>query len=96
MNSVAIGTAVPWRDVGNAGRASSSPPKAYARDDGEEDPRAQLRTVSPGFFGTLSVPLVAGRDFNEADRRGAEPVVIVSESVAQPHVSRIRKSSIAG
>ena len=39
--------------------------------------------MSSGFFATLNVPLVAGRDFNEADRRGAEPVVIVSESVAR-------------
>jgi hypothetical protein len=53
------------------------------RADGEEDPRAQLRTVSPGFFATLGVPLVAGRDFNEADRRGSEVVVIISESVAR-------------
>jgi hypothetical protein len=49
----------------------------------EEDPRAQFRAVSPGFFASLGVPIVAGRDFNDNDRRGAEPVVIVSQSVAQ-------------
>ena len=83
VNSVAIGAAVPWRDVGNAGPGFQFTAEGYVRADGEEDPRAQLRTVSSGFFGTLNVPLVAGRDFNEADRRGAEPVVIVSESVAR-------------
>ena len=29
-----------------------------------------FRTVSPGFFAALGVPLIAGRDFNDADRRG--------------------------
>jgi hypothetical protein len=53
------------------------------RAPGEEDPRAQLRTISSGFFASLGVPIVAGRDFNDSDRRGREPVVIVSQSLAQ-------------
>src|SRR5262249_47590784 len=40
-------------------------------------------TISPGFFAALGVPLIDGRDFNDADRRGAEQVVIVSQSLAQ-------------
>src|SRR5262245_46369204 len=51
--------------------------QGYARADGEEDPRARLRTVSPGFFASLGVPIIAGRDFDESDRRGGEGVVIV-------------------
>jgi hypothetical protein len=40
--------------------------------------------ISPGFFAALGVPLIEGRDFNELDgRRGSEPVVIVSETLAQ-------------
>jgi hypothetical protein len=39
--------------------------------------------VSPRFFAVLGVPLVAGREFADADRRDAEPVVIVSQSIAQ-------------
>jgi ABC-type antimicrobial peptide transport system permease subunit len=42
-----------------------------------------LRTISPGFFAALGVPLIAGRDFNDLDRRGSEKVVIVSQSLAQ-------------
>ena len=83
VNRVAIGAAVPWRDVGNAGPGFQFTAEGYVRADGEEDPRAQLRTVSSGFFATLGVPMVAGRDFNEGDRRGGEPVVIISESVAR-------------
>jgi putative ABC transport system permease protein len=47
------------------------------------DPRAAFRAVSPGFFAALGVPILEGRDFNDDDRRGGEPVVIISQSVAQ-------------
>src|SRR4029450_9634298 len=49
----------------------------------DDDPRAQFRTVSPGFFAALGVPVLAGRDFSDADRRDGERVVIVSQSLAQ-------------
>jgi predicted permease len=35
--------------------------------------------VSPGYFRTLSIPLLSGRDFSAADAKGP-PVLIVSES----------------
>ena len=57
--------------------------EGYAKANGEEDPRARFRTVSPGFFAALGVPIIAGRDFNDADCASAEPVVIVSQSLAQ-------------
>jgi putative ABC transport system permease protein len=37
--------------------------------------------VSPGYFATLAVPIVAGRDFSDGDRQGAPPVAIVNESM---------------
>jgi predicted permease len=39
--------------------------------------------VSPGHFKTLQIPLLAGRDFDERDRKGAQRVVIVNERMAQ-------------
>jgi hypothetical protein len=57
--------------------------EGYTPADGEADPLARLRIVAPRFFDVLGVPLVAGRDFNDDDRDGAEPVSIVSQSVAQ-------------
>ena len=81
VDNVAVGTTVPWRDQGLF--AAQFAVEGYRKADGEEDPRAQFRTVSPGFFASLGVPVIAGRDFNEGDRRGAERVVIISQSVAQ-------------
>ena len=83
VERVAVGTAVPWRDAGVFGPGFQFSAEGYVRADGEEDPRARFRTISPGFFAALGVPIIAGRDFTEADRRDAEKVVIVSQSVAQ-------------
>ncbi len=81
VERVAIGTAVPWRDKGFFEAQFSA--EGYAKANGEEDPRARFRTVSPGFFASLGVPIIAGRDFSDADRRDTDKVVIISQSVAQ-------------
>lgn len=42
-----------------------------------------LQVVTPGFFGTLEIPLVQGRDFSEADGPDAPPVALVSAGLAR-------------
>jgi putative ABC transport system permease protein len=81
VERVAVGTAVPWRDKGFFEAQFSA--DGYAKANGEEDPRARFRTVSPGFFASLGVPIIAGRDFSDADRHDSEKVVIISQSVAR-------------
>src|SRR5262245_52671638 len=81
VERVSIGTAVPWRDKGFF--AAQFTVEGYKKANGEEDPRARFRTVSPGFFESLGVPIIAGRDFTDADRRESEKVVIVTQSLAQ-------------
>src|SRR5262249_18734807 len=83
VERVAQGTVVPWRDAGTFGPGFQFSVEGYAKADGEEDPRARFRTVSPGFFSALGVPIIAGRDFSDADRHDSEPVVIISQSLAQ-------------
>jgi predicted permease len=39
-----------------------------------------LNRVSPGYFDAMKTPLLAGRDFTDADRLGTAPVAIVNES----------------
>lgn len=41
------------------------------------------QTVTPGYFGTLGIPMRAGRDFASADEASAPPVAIVSQSLAR-------------
>jgi predicted permease len=83
VDRVAVGTAVPWRDAGIWGSGFEYSADGHAHGPGEEDPRAMFRTVSPGFFAALGVPIIVGRDFNDADRKDTEKVVIVSQSLAQ-------------
>jgi predicted permease len=80
---VAVGSFVPWRDAGSMGPGFLFTVEGYTPEDGEENPRGRMRMVAPRFFAVLGVPIVAGRDFTDDDRRGSEPVTIVSQSVAQ-------------
>jgi predicted permease len=52
-------------------------------ESGRDDLRARFRFVSPGYFATLGIPLLEGRDFTEADSKESELVTVVSKSVAQ-------------
>src|SRR5947209_2873150 len=83
VDNAAFGLQVPWRDAGAFGPGFQFEAEGHVQSPGEEDPRAQLRTVSPGFFSTLRVPIVAGRDFNDLDRKETDSVVIISQTLAQ-------------
>ena len=81
VNATAFGDVVPWRD-GLAGLGIQFSADGHAHTAGG-DPRAHSRTVSPGFFAALGVPILAGRDFNDDDGKANDPVAIVSETLAQ-------------
>jgi predicted permease len=83
VDHVALANGVPWRDAANAGPGFSFSVEGRVRENGGEDSRAKFRSVSPGFFAALGIPLLAGRDFTDADNGTAEKVVIVTESLAQ-------------
>jgi predicted permease len=60
------------------------------RDDENMNP--SFDSVSPGYFATLGIPSIAGRDFDSRDRFGAPKVAIVNEVFAKlyfPHESPI-------
>jgi predicted permease len=54
----------------------------YQRPAGE-DTTYTFAIISPGYFSTLRIPLVSGRDFTEADDAGAARVAIVNEAFAK-------------
>ncbi|MGA2737822.1 MAG: ABC transporter permease [Bryobacteraceae bacterium] len=45
--------------------------------------QATTSIVSPGYLGTMRIPLAGGRDFSTADRPDGQPVVIVNEALAK-------------
>jgi putative ABC transport system permease protein len=83
VDGVALGVLTPWREGGSLGPGLQFTVEGYTRGAPEDDPRAQFRIVSPGFFAALGVPILEGRDFNDLDRNGSEPVAIISQTVAQ-------------
>ena len=82
VEHVATGFSVPWRDGRALDISLMFAIDGAKRENGQEDPRARFRSVSPGFFSTLGMPLLEGRDFRDTDKDGAERVVIISKSVA--------------
>ena len=56
--------------------------------------KADWNIIEPGYFMTMKIPLVSGRDFTAADRRGSPWVVIVNQTAARemwPHEEPIGK-----
>ena len=82
VNRTAFGMVTPWRDSG-FGPGMQFSGDGHVHVPGEDDPRAKWRVISPGFFASLGVPIIAGRDFSAQDGPDKEPVVIVSETLAR-------------
>jgi putative ABC transport system permease protein len=83
VDGVALGNLTPWREGDSFGPGFQFTAEGVSRATPDEDPRGQMRIVTPGFFGALGVPMIAGRDFNDLDRKDSAAVVIVSQSVVQ-------------
>jgi putative ABC transport system permease protein len=49
----------------------------------EQKPLAQINQVSADYFRAMGIPLRAGRFFTDRDVDGAQPVVIIDETLAQ-------------
>ncbi len=63
-------------------RPNYSLPDQPTPEPGEE-PWAQLVTVTPGFFETLGIQLLAGRSFNRFDTQDAPGVMVVNQAMAR-------------
>jgi len=82
VSSVAVGTGVPMD-----GNYSINPVSARDRTstEGELAPLRHFRFVGPGYFVTLGIPLVAGRDFTWTDIYDKRPVALITENMAHEY-----------
>ena len=79
--SVAVTNAVPLSAI----QPGSIPIQIRGeRDTAEEQrPTGDVNVVSPGYFTTLSIPLLDGRDFTSADKADSGPVVIINRGMTK-------------
>jgi predicted permease len=56
--------------------------EGYQPKEGE-DMNPSVDSVSPGYFSTMGIPLLAGREFNDRDRSGAPRVALVNDVFAR-------------
>ena len=82
VSSVAISSSLPMIQ-------DRSLDPVYASDhtykEGEMPPLSVEKFVSPGFFKTMGVPVVAGRDITWQEELEKRPVVVVSENLARKY-----------
>ncbi len=76
VESAAVGFRVPL-DFGGFW-SSEVEPEGHTFEKGES-PKADWNVVSPGYFQTLGIPLLSGREFDERDVSGSETVAIVDD-----------------
>ncbi len=76
VEGIAMANNLPLRDPGNWYRV-------WARSNDQPESSFAYRTVSPGYFETLGIEVLAGRGFGPADVRGAPEVALLSEGAAR-------------
>jgi predicted permease len=76
VEATAVASGIPFRILG-IGFSVNIPGQP------ESNGEAGYRMVGPGYFRTLRVPILRGREFNEQDRDGQPRVVVVNEAFAR-------------
>jgi putative ABC transport system permease protein len=80
VRSAGATTNLPILEPGNIWR-TRTPDRPVTSPEAME--HTHLRRVMPGYFATMSMPLVKGRDILETDREDAPAVAVLSESLAR-------------
>ena len=52
-------------------------------------PVTEYRTVTPGYFATMGIPVTRGQEFTDANGAGDRPVAIINETMADRHFKGI-------
>ena len=81
LESVALSTQTPLRG-GGIGLKVRGP-----GEGGEQAASARFTYVSPGYFETVKIPLLAGRDVSDFDTATSSPVAIVNEAFARQFIA---------
>jgi putative ABC transport system permease protein len=81
VRGAAISTSLP----GTTGGFTSYEVEGEPYTQGARRPTARRAGISPGYFATLGVSPLAGREFAWSDKQGSEPVALVNRRFADRH-----------
>ena len=79
IESVAAVTSLPMSTIGSEFTRPYWPEHASP----ERKTEASIRMATPGYFGTLRLPVIAGREFTDGDDADAPKVVIINQKLAK-------------
>jgi len=77
VSNAAVGLTLPYERALNDSVAMHDGPQAG------QDVQTNVVYVTPGYFDTLQIPLLQGRDFNGADGPSTQPVALVNRTFAE-------------
>ncbi len=80
VHSVSFANAVPT-DGNNSTDVLYAEDRTYT--EGQLPPLRRFKFVTPGFFRTMGIPLIAGRDYTWTDIQGKRDFTIISENMAR-------------
>jgi predicted permease len=83
LPGVASAGGATWLPLSGFGSGTGHTLEDFPREPEEVPPVFMTERVTPGFFETLGIPLLAGRDFTTDEHVQGRRVVIVSETIAQ-------------
>jgi predicted permease len=58
--------------------------------------RPKIYSVGPRYFETLAIPVLDGREFEDADRAGGLRVAVVNETFARTHFAHVSERAVVG
>ncbi len=51
----------------------------------KDEPSGDFFTTGVGYFRAMGIPVIKGRDFDDRDKHGSTPVIIITETFARQH-----------
>jgi putative ABC transport system permease protein len=83
LPGVAAAAAVSYLPLSRQGARYSFSVEGRPFPEPQQRPSSSFNVVTPGYFATLDIPLLHGRDFTDQDRWSAPAVVVVNQTLAR-------------
>jgi len=79
VKSASLAASVP---MGYYNLAASIQIPSYETPQGQRAPYAGYNEISPGYLGTMRIPLIRGRDIRDSDNQNSPRVALISQTMA--------------